>query len=127
MALNHAIVFDNTYPLPAPATVDGGEVFVVGGIVAVAQYPATQGEIAGAPGLQTVGYLNGIHRFTAGTGAITVGQPVYITTASAGAGTLTVTTTAAAGTFIGYAVEPKASAAGPVWVLIQQGAPKVGS
>ncbi len=127
MALNHALVFDNTYPLPAPSTVAGGQLFTVGGIVAVAQYPATQGEIAGAQGLQTVGYLNGIHRFTAGTGAITVGQAVYITTATAGAGTSTVTTTAGSGTFVGYAVEPKASAAGPVWVLLQQGAPKVGS
>lgn len=124
MALNHAFVFDNTYPLPVPAGVAAGEVFSVGSIVAVAQYPATQGEIAGAPGLQTVGYLNGIHRFQAGTGAVTVGAPMYALTANLGAGTDTVQTSATSGTFIGYAVEPKASAAGSVWVLLQQGAPK---
>lgn len=124
MALNHAFVFDNTYPLPAPSGVAAGEIFTVGSIVAVAQMTPAQGEIAGAAGLMTTGYLNGIHRFTA-TGAVTVGAPAYALTANLGAGTNVVQTLATSGTFVGYFVEPKATGTGEVWVLLQQGAAKV--
>lgn len=123
MALNHAFVFDNTYPLPAASTVLAGEVFSAGSIIGVAQFPPTQGEIAGAAGLKTTAYLNGIHRFSL-TGAVTVGAPIYAVTADLPGGTSTVQTSATSATFIGYAVEAKGTGAGQVWVLLQQGAPK---
>lgn len=123
MALNHAFVFDNTYPVPVASTVLGGDVVKVGSLVGVAQFPPVQGEIAGAAGLKSTVYLNGIHRFTTiagATGVFTVGQKVYVTSAdvASGAGTQTVTNASASGTYIGVAVEPKLAGVGSVWVLI---------
>lgn len=119
MAMNHAFVFDNTYPVPAPATVEGGDLIKVGTLIGVAQFDPVQGDIAGAPGLKTTVYLNGIHRFTGPAGAVTVGAKVYALDTELAAGTQTVSTTATNGTYIGVAVEPKASGgAGPVWVLL---------
>jgi len=123
MATNHAFVFDNTYPVPVASTVLGGDIVKVGTLVGVAQFPPVQGDIAGAAGLKSTVYLNGIHRFTGPAGAVTVGAKIYALTASlgSGAGTQTVDTVATAGTYIGVAVEAKASGgAGPVWVLINQ-------
>ena len=123
MALKHAFVFDNTYPVPVASSVLGGDIVKVGTLLGVAQFPPTQGEIAGAAGLKTTVYLNGIHRFNAiagATGVFAVGQKVYVATASvaAGAGTKAVTNDATGGTYIGVAVEAKATGAGSVWVLI---------
>lgn len=123
MALNHAFVFDNTYPVPVASTVEGGDIVRVGTLLGVAQFPPTQGEIAGAAGLKTTVYLNGIHRFqtiAGSTGVFTVGQKVYVTSAdiAAGAGTQTVTNASASGTYVGVAVEAKSAGAGDVWVLI---------
>lgn len=123
MAMNHAFVFDNTYPVPVASTVLGGDIVKVGSLVGVAQFPPVQGDIPGAAGLKSTVYLNGIHRFqtiAGATGVFTVGQKVYVTSAdvAAGAGTQTVTNVSAAGTYIGVAVEAKATGAGDVWVLI---------
>lgn len=123
MALNHAFVFDNTYPLPVDKDVVGGDVVVIGDIVGVAQMPPTQGDQTGAANLQTTCYLNGIHRFVTiagATGTFTVGQKVYVTATdvASGKGTQTVTNVSAAGTLIGVAMEPKTAGVGPVWVKI---------
>lgn len=119
MAMNHAFVYDGTYPLPVAATVEGGDVVKVGNIIGVAQYPATQGDISGAAGLQTVAYLTGIHRFTGPAGAVTVGQKIYALNTGLAAGTKIVQTATTDATYIGLAVEPKAAGgAGDVWVHI---------
>lgn len=119
MAMNHAFVFDNTYPVPVPDTVEGGDLVKVGTLIGVAQFDPRQGDIAGAPGLKSTVYLNGIHRFTGPTGAVTVGQKIYALTAGLAAGTQTVQTASTDATYIGVAVEPKASGGvGDVWVLI---------
>lgn len=122
MALNHAFVFDGTYPLPVAETVKSGDLVKVGEIIGVAQYDAEpkRGRISGDPGGKVTCYLHGIHRFTGPAGAVTVGQKVYATNTGLAAGTSTVQTSDTNATYVGVAVEGKASGgAGPVWVLLK--------
>ena len=97
--------------LPVDADTVSGTAVLIGSLVGVTL--TDEGADGNADGYATVdtGARTGSHRLTV-TGALTVGAPVYITSAGA------LTATATGNTLFGYALEAKGSGDGEVLVKL---------
>ena len=109
MAANEVYTEAESLVLPVASSVVSGQAVIVGGLYGVALKDAYQGEDAA---YYTTVKFCGVFRL-AFTGTLTVGQPVYITSAGA------LTATATSNTLFGHAIKPKtASGAGDAWIRI---------
>lgn len=103
----------NAESVPCAAGVVSGNVVRAGHLVGIAQIDATEGEDGNT---YTTLAIEGVAHAPI-SGAVTVGQPIYTTTASSGTGavaTLTTATTAGA-KLVGLATRAKGTGTGEVW------------
>ena len=109
MAANEVYADADSLVLPVASTVLSGAAVIVGSLTGVALKDATIGEDGN---YYTTVKFEGVFRLSV-TGTLTVGLPVYITSAGA------LNVTASGNTLFGYAIKPKsASTAGEAWVKI---------
>ena len=109
MAANEVYAEAESLVLPVASTVKSGDAVIVGGLYGVALVDAYQGSDAAY--YATVKFC-GVFRFQLAF-TLTVGQPVYITSAGV------LTATATSNTLFGHAIKAKTGAtAGDAWVRI---------
>lgn len=109
MAANEVYAEAESLVLPVANTVVSGQAVIVGGLYGVALKDAYAGEDGN---YYTTVKFCGVFRFQLAF-TLTVGQPVYITSAGA------LTATASGNTLFGHAIKPKTGAAsGDAWVRI---------
>lgn len=109
MAANEVYADADSLVLPVASTVVSGQAVIVGGLYGVALKNAVLGEDGN---YYTTVKFCGVFRLTF-TGTLTVGAPVYITSAGA------LTATATSNTLFGHAIKAKAaSGAGDAWIRI---------
>jgi predicted RecA/RadA family phage recombinase len=109
MAANEVYEDGDSLVLPVANTVVSGQAVIIGGLYGVALKDAT----AGSDGnYYTTVKFCGVFRLSIAS-ALTVGQPIYITSAGA------LTTTATSNTLFGHAIKAKVgSSAGDAWIRI---------
>lgn len=109
MALNEVFRDADHLSLPVPASTGSGAPVRIGGLNGVTQTARGEG---GNESTHATVWLKGAHSFDVAFAVSNVGDPIYITSANALAGTAT------DNQLFGHALSTKAAAAGPLIVRI---------